>query len=266
MEKHTSLSSSSHSVPQTHHGVISLVMDTSATRADRRLGAIYYQRIKLAVKRLSKPTRNQMNVTFKKKKQLIIWHLVPITPKWLSLPDNWALTQLIFLLRSSDLLREERARLLEKPQSMNGRLFPAVHVHFILATVVRHRDRESPETPTRSSPSAGQQHWGAVGAKTQRRGGGKLLGVSRRQTQGAFSFSHSFFYNKFQLVQMRSQLGARILARSKTTVFYFRTVLAPRDISHARMQNSVEHTKNGIQAVKLKLVPGRARCRGRTPD
>lgn len=36
---------------------------------------------------------------------------------------------------------------------MNGRLFPAVRVNFRLATVVRHRDRIDPPTPTLSSPS-----------------------------------------------------------------------------------------------------------------
>lgn len=69
-----------------------------------------------------------------------------ITPNCLRLPDNWAITQLILLLWSSDLLREERARLLEKLQSMNGRLFPAVRVNFSLATVVRHRDRIAPNS------------------------------------------------------------------------------------------------------------------------
>lgn len=38
---------------------------------------------------------------------------------------------------------------------MNGRLFPAVRVNFRLATVVRHRDRIEPPTPTLSSPSVG---------------------------------------------------------------------------------------------------------------
>ena len=87
-----------------------------------------------------------------------------ITLNCLSLPDAGATTQLIFGLWSSDLLREERARLLEKLQSMNGRLFPAVRVNFILATVVRHGS-DSPQLllwaalPPGSNTEAQRAQW-----------------------------------------------------------------------------------------------------------
>lgn len=151
-----------------------------------------------------------------------------ITPSCLSRSDNWAITQLIFLLWSSDLLRGETARLLEKLQSMNGRLFPAVRVNFSLATVVRHRDRIPPNSYSKQPICQAATPGRSVRKDPKMEK--QLFGVSRGDKLGklfhALSPPSVTNFTAFKCAHGPSRERARSRAVTRL-VFYFPNVSAP---------------------------------------
>lgn len=122
---------------------------------------------------------------------------------------------------------------------MNGRLFPAVRVNMSLATVVRHRDRVAP-----NSYSEQPVHPRMTAA---------LCGLKWDQESRLFHLLNHLFGRNFKFAQMRtrSHKGACTLARINTTrvLFQMSTEAFTRTGAHAKLW---KHTKNSIQAVKLK--------------
>lgn len=109
---------------------------------------------------------------------------------------------------------------------MNGRLFPAVRVNFRLATVVRHRDRIEPPTPTLSSPSV-RGNTDAQRAQRPKDVHKELLGVSHPH------FPPLLFLQQIsrRRLRTRSDKGERAPARTRL-VFSVPDVSAPQAQVH----------------------------------